>query len=220
MNDLRVEVRFKNQRLFEECWRRRSDDPRSTGTPELARRAGISYGTLLGYLNCEISPKRILRCRDGKKNWRNGEIAWRISAQKLAEFLGALPEEIFPEALYPQVEQARRHKFAFVVDSARLLPLAAARGLLAKPGLDERLDRDSLRSAVTALLSTLRPRDRQVVALRFGLDGEREHGLEQAAKVLGVSRERVRQIESRALRALREPRRSRHLKTFLDPLGV
>jgi RNA polymerase primary sigma factor len=66
-----------------------------------------------------------------------------------------------------------------------------------------------------ALLETLKPREARVLRLRYGLDGRREHTLEEIGKKLGVTRERIRQIEAQALRRLRHPLRSRGLREFL-----
>ena len=59
------------------------------------------------------------------------------------------------------------------------------------------------------LLETLTPREATVIRMRFGLDGSGEHSLEQVGERFGVTRERIRQIEAKALRKLKHPSRSR-----------
>ncbi|HEY2514309.1 MAG TPA: sigma-70 family RNA polymerase sigma factor [Polyangiaceae bacterium] len=68
---------------------------------------------------------------------------------------------------------------------------------------DEEFASHRLHARLRALLAALEPRERTVMSLRFGLDGEREHGLHEIAEKLGLSRERVRRIEARALSKLR-----------------
>jgi RNA polymerase primary sigma factor len=75
--------------------------------------------------------------------------------------------------------------------------------------------RDMLREQVQEALSALNERERQVLELRFGLMDGREHTLEEVSRFFNVTRERIRQIESKALRKLRHPARSRQLRDFL-----
>jgi RNA polymerase primary sigma factor len=71
------------------------------------------------------------------------------------------------------------------------------------PSHAENLDRQRLESATGSALARLPERERQILQWRFGLDGEREHTLEEIGRLLGLSRERVRQLEARALAQLR-----------------
>lgn len=73
-----------------------------------------------------------------------------------------------------------------------------------------------LREQIENVLETLSPREREVLILRFGLDDERERTLEEVGKIFNITRERIRQIEAKALRKLRHPARSKKLKDFLD----
>jgi RNA polymerase primary sigma factor len=73
-----------------------------------------------------------------------------------------------------------------------------------------------LREEVEDLLATLSPKERRVLQLRYGLVDGRLLTLEEVGKRLGVTRERIRQIEAKALRKLRHPSRSKKLKDFLE----
>ena len=76
--------------------------------------------------------------------------------------------------------------------------------------------RDRLREQMKTMLSTLGSREKRILSLRFGLEGDSSHTLEDVGKVFKVTRERVRQIEAKALKKLRHPSRSRKLRPFLD----
>jgi RNA polymerase primary sigma factor len=73
-----------------------------------------------------------------------------------------------------------------------------------------------LREKVEEMLSTLTPREARILRLRFGLHNGRSHTLEEVGQKFGLTRERIRQIEGKALRRLRHPRRSRQLKDYLS----
>jgi RNA polymerase primary sigma factor len=73
-----------------------------------------------------------------------------------------------------------------------------------------------LKEDLSSVLETLTPREQEVLVLRFGLKDDRSRTLEEVGNVFGLTRERIRQIESKALRKLRHPSRSRKIKDFLD----
>lgn len=83
------------------------------------------------------------------------------------------------------------------------------------PGPSEAIERELLRQEVRRMLSGLNPRERQVIELRFGLVDDHDYTLEEVGKQLKVTRERVRQIEDRAIRKLRHPQLSRVLREYL-----
>jgi RNA polymerase primary sigma factor len=72
-----------------------------------------------------------------------------------------------------------------------------------------------LREKVQHVLDTLPPREARILRLRFGLENGRAYTLEEVGQKFGLTRERIRQIESKALRRLRHPRRARQLKDYL-----
>nr|MBN1228592.1 RNA polymerase sigma factor RpoD [Anaerolineae bacterium] len=84
------------------------------------------------------------------------------------------------------------------------------------PGPVEKADRQLLKEQVRELLSGLSDREREVLEMRFGLKDGQDHTLEEVGKHFGVTRERIRQIEAKALRKLRHPTRSRQLRDYLS----
>ena len=90
----------------------------------------------------------------------------------------------------------------FIEDEDALEPLDAA-------------SREMLREQVQSALTALSDRERQVLELRFGLLDGKDHTLEEVSRYFSVTRERIRQIEAKALRKLRHPTRSRHLRDYL-----
>jgi RNA polymerase primary sigma factor len=73
-----------------------------------------------------------------------------------------------------------------------------------------------MRDAVSEALTTLTPREAKILRLRFGIEGNAECTLEELGNQFELTRERIRQIEVKALRKLRHPDRSRRLRSFLD----
>ena len=74
-----------------------------------------------------------------------------------------------------------------------------------------------LKEKVEEVLSTLSPREARILRLRFGLDNDRPYTLEEVGQKFGLTRERIRQIEGKALRRLRHPRRARLLREYVEP---
>jgi RNA polymerase primary sigma factor len=83
------------------------------------------------------------------------------------------------------------------------------------PSPPEAAEQTILRTTLEELLTTLKPREARILRLRFGLRDGYNYTLEEVGQKLGLTRERIRQIEKHALQRLRHPRRSRHLKDYL-----
>jgi RNA polymerase primary sigma factor len=78
----------------------------------------------------------------------------------------------------------------------------------------------SLRETIQQVLAGLTAREAKVLRMRFGIDMNTDHTLEEVGKQFDVTRERIRQIEAKALRKLRHPSRSDKLRSFLDTSGT
>ena len=78
------------------------------------------------------------------------------------------------------------------------------------------MSKELLKEAMNKVLETLSPREKKVLIMRFGLDDGKPKTLEEVGKEFKVTRERIRQIEAKAIRKLKHPTRARKLKDFLD----
>jgi RNA polymerase primary sigma factor len=124
-----------------------------------------------------------------------------ISVDRVREIQKISQEPVSLET--PIGEEEDSHLGDFIEDQDAPAPAEAASFRLLKEQLEE-------------VLETLTPREEKVLRLRFGLDDGRARTLEEVGHVFGVTRERIRQIEAKALRKLRHPSRSKKLKDYLD----
>ena len=143
---------------------------------------------LLQELGREPSPEEIAEKMD-------------LTPEKVREIMKIAQEPVSLET--PIGEEDDSHLGDFIEDQDALAPSDAAAYELLKEQLEDVLD-------------TLTEREENVLRLRFGLDDGRTRTLEEVGKVFGVTRERIRQIEAKALRKLRHPSRSKRLKDFLE----
>ncbi|MBQ7412913.1 MAG: RNA polymerase sigma factor RpoD [Alphaproteobacteria bacterium] len=131
------------------------------------------------------------------------ELAPRInmSVEKIKKVLKIAKEPISLET--PVGDEEDSHLGDFIEDKNTLQPLEAA-------------IQTNLRQSCTAVLSTLSPREERVLRMRFGIGMNTDHTLEEVGLQFAVTRERIRQIEAKALRKLKHPSRSRKLRSFLE----
>lgn len=85
-----------------------------------------------------------------------------------------------------------------------------------QPSLYDKVSKELLKDAVTEVLNTLSPREKKVLLMRFGLEDGKPKTLEEVGKEFKVTRERIRQIEAKAVRKLKHPTRARKLKDFVE----
>ena len=121
----------------------------------------------------------------------------RTSRQMLAE----MGREPVPEELVGDEEDSSLGDF--IADDNALQPLDSA-------------IHSNLKETCTRILSSLTPREERVLRMRFGIGMNTDHTLEEVGQQFNVTRERIRQIEAKALRKLKHPSRSRKLRSFLD----
>jgi RNA polymerase primary sigma factor len=124
-----------------------------------------------------------------------------MPADKVREILKISQEPISLET--PIGEEEDSHLGDFIEDAKAVAPSDAASHRL-------------LKEQIGAVLGSLTKRERKVLQLRFGLEDGRSRTLEEVGREFGVTRERIRQIETKALRKLRHPSRSKKLKDYME----
>jgi RNA polymerase primary sigma factor len=128
-------------------------------------------------------------------------IKMEMPEDKIRKILKIAKEPISMET--PVGDDDDSHLGDFIEDANSLAPIEAA-------------VYDSLRNVTKDILDSLTPREAKVLRMRFGIEMNTDHTLEEVGKQFDVTRERIRQIEAKALRKLRHPSRSEKLKSFLD----
>jgi RNA polymerase primary sigma factor len=131
------------------------------------------------------------------------ELAERLAMplEKVRKVLKIAKEPISLEM--PIGDEEDSHLGDFIEDKNAILPIDAA-------------IQSNLRETTTRVLATLTPREERVLRMRFGIGMNTDHTLEEVGQQFSVTRERIRQIEAKALRKLKHPSRSRKLRSFLD----
>ena len=127
-----------------------------------------------------------------------------IAVSKVRKILKIAQEPISLET--PIGEEEDSHLGDFIEDQGVVSPAEAVINI-------------NLKDQTAAVLQSLTPREEQVIRMRFGIGDGSEHTLEEVGQRFSVTRERIRQIEAKALRSLRHPSRSRRLKAFLESVG-
>jgi RNA polymerase primary sigma factor len=133
----------------------------------------------------------------------NEELAARLDlpVAKIRKVMRVAQEPVSLET--PVGEEDESHLGDFIVDSAHVSP-------------SEQMINVNLHEQTSEVLKSLSEREEKIIRLRFGLEDGSEHTLEEVGQNFAVTRERIRQIEAKALRKLRHPSRSFRLKTFLE----
>ena len=127
--------------------------------------------------------------------------AMNMPVAKVREIMKIAQEPVSLET--PIGEEEDSHLGDFIPDDDAPAPAEAASYTLLREQLEE-------------VLNTLTPREASVLKLRFGFEDGRTRTLEEVGKVFNITRERIRQIEAKALRKLRHPSRAKKLKDYLD----
>jgi len=124
-----------------------------------------------------------------------------MSLEKVQNVLKVAKEPLSLET--PIGDEDDSHLGDFIEDKNAILPIDAA-------------IQSNLRETTTRVLASVTPREERILRMRFGIGMNKDHTLEEVGLQFSVTRERIRQIEAKALRKLKHPSRSRILRSFLD----
>jgi len=195
--DFRVEVKVKNNKLLEQI-----EKAGFESLADFSRKTGISQGLIGDYVNMRESALA-----------NNGQ--YRSTVLKISEALKCMPEDLFPAAQMTQkLETNKQH---FTANESELFDLTSSlRSAAMSP--ERRLIHEDANRVVKQVLLTLTPREQRILDLRFGLTSGEEQTLDQVADQFGVGRERVRQMQAKAMRKMKHPKRSRELREYYDEL--
>lgn len=198
VDELRIEARLRNNIL----WHAIFDVYPSVA--EFCRIHKLSLAAVRAYLNLSSRPFKRIGAWWG----------WMPTAKKIAEATGLTPTELFPFGLYEYTGPTR---MAREIPMERYLPLSSLtrEQRLLPPNQEPEIINHEMSDAVGQMLATLTPREERVIRMRFGFDGY-SRTLAEVADELAVTRERIRQIESKAFRKLRHPSRTKRIRSFIN----
>jgi len=197
--DYLIEIRVKNNHLLKKI-----SAAGYVSVSEFARAVGIHQTVMSKY----VTLKSPAIDRWGK---------WRKSVERMAKLLKCLPEDLFP----PQhIDKALKTSKATIEAGIEEVAVFLTGGEDTARTALEHITREEATEHIRGSLSTLTPREQQVLEMRYGLDMPEHFTLDQAAKVMGVTKERVRQIEIKALRKLKQQRVPLCLLEAVDEFGL
>ena len=197
--DYRIEIKVKNNRLLTKM--------EAAGYPSVAKLAeaiGVGRGII----------DRIVKMKSAALD---DEGYYRPEALRVADFLNCTPYDIYPPA---QMRGTMKENTAQITANANEVDslTSSLRTLAFSP--ERKMILDEAKRALKNVLMTLTPREQRILDLRFGLTYGEEKTLDEVGAMFGVHRERIRQIESKALRKMRHPSKSKELRANLNELTV
>jgi RNA polymerase primary sigma factor len=154
----------------------------------------------VGYLSPQDVDAIVRAQKGGMQPDPETQRRWEVATSKVDRILRSAEEPVSIDS--PVGDEESSQLGDFIQDDDALEPMDAAA-------------RELLREQVQHALAALSERERQVLELRFGLIDGKDHTLEEVSRYFSVTRERIRQIEAKALRKLRHPTRSRQLRDYL-----
>lgn len=164
---------------------------------DLHRLCGVGQGEIGTMLNLKSLPMN----KKGK---------WRGPVMRVAKALGREPVELFPAEHLNVTLETNTAESEMSMEEITTMMIGGRPEHLLLP--DESIEKDDVSKALMEALETLSPKEEEVLKMRFGLDGYEPHTLELVGNHYGVSKERIRQFEAKAMRKLRHPTRKRAIK--------
>lgn len=202
--DIRLEIKIRNNLILRKMEEKGIETVVELWRQMKAASLSVPRGDIDGLINMTKS------ARLGNRN----QNAWSKAALSLSDFFNCMPEELFSEPQqHRKITKNRITAELAYTDLQRLDTEATA--LLP----DAAYDHNALPKVIARVLATLTPREERVLRLRFGIGDDNDLTLEEIGEQFNVTRERIRNIEAKALRKLKHPIRSKQLRGFLEALG-
>ena len=186
---IRIISKVRNNRLME------AREQIGMSAPQFAEQVGMSYGLYI----------RIEGLKQTPSEW---------AAALLSEATGIGVDELFPSYL----DGLKTTTSVRTIPESKMLSLTGLDPYLLTTGpedVEDNVNKRELKEALNKSLGELVDRERFIIESRFGLNGDDPMTLESVGKILGVSKERIREIEAKAMKKLRHPRRSRRLRVHV-----
>jgi RNA polymerase sigma factor (sigma-70 family) len=198
MNEYRLKIKIQNNLLVSAI------ETAGYATP-------AAFGRAANVAPTSIS--RIVSMKDSPINKSTG--AFTVDARKIMDCLGALPEDLWTdEQLTLELKTNAAQTSIGRRELAALLARNTGEEVEVLPAPEDAVAARELREKIAEILDTITPREAKVIRLRFGLDDGKERTLEEIGGIIEASRERVRQIEDKALRKLKHPTRHEVVQDF------
>lgn len=197
--DYRIEIKVKNNRL-------------------LTKMEGAGYPSVAKFAEAICMNRTVIyRIVSIKSTALDNEGYYRPEALRIAEFLNCTPQEIYPPA---QMRGTMKEKKAQITANANEVDslTSSLRTLAFSP--ERKMILNEAKQALKVVMMTLTPKEQRILDLRYGLTYGEEKTLDEVGAMFGVSRERIRQQEMKALRKMRHPHRSKELRENLDELTI
>lgn len=193
--DYRIEVKVRNNLLLEKIEKAGYDT-----VAAFCQASGMKSTTVYAFINLKVAPIHAY----------NGNFS--ASFLKIMDFLGCFPEDIFPKAQMKEAMKVNRLSSKVNIEDVKNLT-TSMRSMALPP--EQKMLLDEARSSLSEMMGQLTPREHRVLNLTWGLNGVEEHTYKKAGEVLGISTERIRQIQNRAMRKLKEKDTSKKLRGAL-----
>ena len=185
MNDYRVKITIRNERL-------------------LAAMEGMGYKSVAEFSrNQGLNSVKVREIFSGKIPPLDREGNPKELTKEILEILNLTIEKAFTEK---QLKGFKKHTFEVKIEEEKLLQIIS-------PAKNQEIKviEQEVKSKLSEILSTLTPREEKILRMRFGIGMNTDHTLEEVGRKFFVTRDRIRQIEARALRKLKHPSRSKQL---------
>jgi len=146
----------------------------------------------------------------------NSEGSFTPAAKKFMEVLGACPLDLWTEEQLTMELRRNTVEKELSKEAVMMALEMNCQSLVGFESCEDNLNKEDFKRTMNHYLDSLLPRERKVLRLRFGLDTDDEKSLEEIGDMFDLSRTRIQQIESQALRHMRHPSRSKELQTYLE----